>query len=249
MSDHLSASPAPPKTQSVAREACTLVRRGLKATLATLDRETGAPYASLVTVATDAAGAPTLLISRLARHTQNLLADPRSSILFDGTDAAGDPLAGGRVTVIGHSSQTSDPGIRRRFLARHPEAEGYADFPDFSFWRLEPETAHFIGGFGRIFTLPGAEILTDVTGAEDLIEAELGILAHMAEDHADATELYATRLLGGRPGPWRMVGCDPEGCDLVLEGETLRLDFPNAVRTPGDVRKAMVELATRARAG
>lgn len=232
----------------MAREARALVRRGLKAALATLDRETGAPYASLVTVATDAAGAPTLLISRLARHTQNLLADPRSSILFDGTDAAGDPLAGGRVTVVGRSAQTADAGVRRRFLARHPEAEGYADFPDFSFWRLEPESAHFIGGFGRIHTLPGADLMTSVEGADGLIEAEPGILAHMAEDHADATELYATRLLGGRPGPWRIVGCDPEGCDLVLGGDTLRLDFPQTVRTPGDVRKAMVELVTLARA-
>ena len=30
--------------------------------------------------------------------------------------------------------------------------------------------------------------------------------------------LYATALKDAGPGPWRMVGIDPEGCDLMLRG-------------------------------
>ena len=60
-----------------------LIRTALKASLATLDRATGHPYASLILVATEPDGAPVFLISRLALHTRNLEKDPRASLLID----------------------------------------------------------------------------------------------------------------------------------------------------------------------
>lgn len=101
-------------------EAKRLIRRGLKASLATIDRETGYPYASLITVATSPEGAPVFLISKFAKHTGNLLADPRASVLYDGTDGLGDPLQGGRVSLWGEAHPDDDPRVRSRFLARHP---------------------------------------------------------------------------------------------------------------------------------
>ena len=62
---------------------------------------------------------------------------------------------------------------------------------------------------------PG-ELLFRSTAPSALVEAEPGIVEHMNEDHADALELYATALAGARPGPWRMVGIDPEGFDSCL---------------------------------
>ena len=62
------------------------------------------------------------------------------------------------------------------------------------FWTLKVEGAHYIGGFGRIFDLAPSDLLVPLEGAEDLIEAEPGIVEHMNEDHADAIELYATAL-------------------------------------------------------
>ena len=44
---------------------------------------------------------PVFLLSRLALHTRNLIADPRVSLLVDATDSVGDPVAGGRVTFFG----------------------------------------------------------------------------------------------------------------------------------------------------
>lgn len=225
-----------------------LVRSRRKAALATLDKSSGHPHASLVTVATEPDGAPLLLISRLAVHTQNLLADARASLLFDGTDLNGDPLAGGRVTVIGQARPTDSPTARRRFLARHPEAAGYAEFPDFSFYRLEVERAHYIGGFGRIVTLPAAEIVVDTADAAELVAAEEGIVGHMNEDHADAVQLYATHLGQARAGVWRMTGIDPEGADLVeAGGEACRILFGSVIRSPGEARKELVRLVYVAR--
>lgn len=230
-----------------------LVRSALKAALATLDAGSGHPYASLVTVATTAAGEPVILISRLALHTQNLTRDPRASLLLDGSGRDGDPLAGGRVSVIGRAVQIGGDEVapvRQRFLARHPAAEVYADFADFAFWRLDVERAHFVGGFGRIVSLAREDLLmTDVASSSALIGAEADIIGHMNADHADAIELYATRLLGAQPGPWRMTGIDPLGVDLVLAGEGLRLDFDHPIRTPSEARTLLSALARAARDG
>jgi heme iron utilization protein len=237
-----------PAKPEIAADARTLIRQAFKGTLASLDTPSGAPYASLITLATDAGGAPLFLISTLARHTRNLVEDPRASILIDGTDAAADPLQGARVTLSGIAEKVHGEAQRRRFLARHPEAELYADFPDFSFWRLALEGAHYIGGFGRIVDLAASDLLVSLDGAEALLEAEPGIVEHMNDDHADAIALYALAFAGGDPGPWRMTGIDPDGCDIALGPDGRRISFANRVLTPGDARKELVRLAEEARA-
>jgi putative heme iron utilization protein len=239
------ARPAAP--EDPARASRRLVRTALKGALATLDRETGHPYASLILLATEPAGAPVFLISRLALHTRNLEQDARASILIDGTDGLGDPLTGGRLTVTGVARPSTSAGALRRFLARHPSAEGYARFADFSVYELAIAGGHYIGGFGRIVDLPAAALITDIADAGALVEAEPDIVAHMNADHADAVTLYATVLAGGPPGAWRMAGVDPEGADLLHCTSAARIDFPERVRTPGEARKALVSLVQHAR--
>ena len=237
-----------PNKSEIAADARTLTRRAFKASLGSLDTPSGAPYASLITVATDLAGAPILLISTLARHTRNLANDPRAAILIDGSGDLADPLQGARLTLSGRAQKVNDEAVKRRFLARLPEAAFYVDFPDFAFWRLAMEGAHYIGGFGRIVDLAPADLLVPLDGAGTLAEAEAGILAHMNADHADAIELYALAFTGGDPGPWRMTGIDPEGCDIALGTDARRVVFAHKVLTPGDARKELVRLAEEARA-
>src|SRR5262245_60213733 len=134
-------SPEMPSREEVARDARSLVRRAFKGSLATISAKNGYPYASLVTLATDASGAPTLLISSLARHTANLAKDPRASIMIEETEGLADPLQGARVTLYGVVERTKDEAVRRRFLARHPKAF-YAEFSDFGIVRLVVEGAH-----------------------------------------------------------------------------------------------------------
>ena len=237
-----------PGKSEIAADARTLIRRAFKGSLASLDSPSGAPYASLITLATDPGGAPIFLISTLARHTRNLLEDARASILIDGTDAAADPLQGARLTLSGTAEKVNGETVKARFLARHPEAALYADFPDFSFWRLAVEGAHYIGGFGRIVDLAATDLLVSLEGADALLEAEPGIVAHMNEDHADAIALYALAFTGGDPGPWRMTGIDPQGCDIALGADGRRIPFATRILTPGDARKELVRLAEEARA-
>jgi putative heme iron utilization protein len=140
--------------------------RGIRAgALATIDRAGGFPFASLVTVATDHDGSPLLLMSKLSAHTQNLEQDPRASILL-AQRGKGDPLAHPRLTVIGRASRSTDDHVRRRFLARHPKAQLYAGFGDFSFWRLEIAAAHLNGGFARAMDLTAGQVRTNAPKAE-----------------------------------------------------------------------------------
>jgi putative heme iron utilization protein len=239
-------SPDMPSKIEAAASARGLLRRAFKGSLATIDRGNGYPYASLITVGTDPSGAPTMLISNLARHTANLAKDPRASIMVDETGALADPLQGARVSVWGHAEKDAGERVRRRFLARHPEAAFYADFPDFAFWRLAVGGAHYIGGFGRIFDLSPDDLLVQTESAKRLIEAEADIVEHMNNHHADAVELYA-RAVGASAGAWRMTGIDSEGCDIVVDGLARRILFAVPVRTPAEARKELVRLAAEAR--
>ncbi len=156
---------------SPAADARRMLRCAGRAALATLDRETGHPYASLALVASQPDGAPVLLLSRLALHTQNIAADPRASLLIEATRRGGDPLAAGRVSLVGQIRPATGGTAARRFLAAHPSAAGYAGFADFGFFVLHLERAHYVGGFGRISSLAGADLLLDVSGAGALIAA------------------------------------------------------------------------------
>ena len=223
-------------------EARRLLRRARTATLASLNRDGGIPYASLANVATDVDGRPVILISRLAWHTQNLLADARASLLAAEPPESGDALTGARLTVMGCFRQCGESRLRRRYLARHPEAVMYADFSDFAFWRLEPEIVHAVAGFGRIETLPAAEVFPP---ADELEAVEESAIAHMNEDHADAARHYAMKLLRAEDGDWKVAGVDCDGVDLLLKERSMRLEFEAPVFTGVALRKTFADLSTR----
>lgn len=225
-----------------------LLREARSGALATLMTGSGDPYCSLVNVATAADGAPVFLLSRLAVHTRNVLADARVSLMVD-ERKPGDPLQGARIMLTGHTETTEDPVVRSRYLARQPEAELFVGFKDFAIFRMRLKAAHLVAGFGRIVDLAPEQLLTDVSGAAPVLDAEAEIVAHLNEDHGATLELYATRLLGADPGAWRCVGCDPEGLELQLERTALRLPFPHPVTSPGVLRAVLKQLADRARAG
>lgn len=235
-----------PNTSQFAAQARAHMRGARTAVLSTILDGNGSPYGSLVLGATCPDGAPILLLSRLAVHTGNLLRDPRASLLYDATGALEDPLTGARLSLVGAIRPVAVDSAalcRSRFLARHPSAAAYADFADFSFYRLQPDRAHLVAGFGQISWIEGADLLLRQDQWTGIAEAETGILAHMNKDHPDSIALYAEKLLGQAPGPWRMAGCDPEGCDLALAGAFVRLPFDAMACTAGQMRQELVRLS------
>lgn len=239
-------------TDDTPRAVRDLVRRLDRAALATFlpagtNGSDAWPYASLVLAAVDHDLSPILLLSDLAEHSKAIAADPRVSLLFDGTAGLDQPLTGARVSLLGRASATDDERLRRRFLARHPDAAMYASFKDFRFYRVALERAHLVAGFGKIRWLAASELLP-VPPLAALLAGEAAIVEHMNDDHADAVQLYATRLLGLSGGDWKMTGIDAEGVDLRRAGQVARLPFEAPLAAADQARQMLVALVARARA-
>lgn len=199
-----------------------LLRGATSATLATLDAGTGHPFATLVQVATTHDCTPVLLLSGLARHTRNLGADPRASLLVDGRTEMADPLTLPRATLVGTLHKTDAEAAKRRFLARHAGAEVYAAFADFSFWTLDIERAHLVAGFGRIRDVAREAIVLPDSIAAPLAAAEPQLLA----------ALEATMLPRCSSTLSRIVGLDGEGVDLFEGPRALRIEINRPCWTP-----------------
>src|SRR6266849_1407272 len=119
MPDRLPEAARPPEDFNPVAVAKDLLRVTRAGALATIDRNTGHPFSSLVNVATDADGSPLILVSRLSTHTANIEVDPRASVLLAST-GKGDPLAHPRLTVLGTFAKIDRDGpdgarVRRRF--------------------------------------------------------------------------------------------------------------------------------------
>ena len=153
--------PAPAPEPSYAERARTLVHLARSGMLSTLSRRhPGHPFGSVMPYAPDPKSAPLLLISSMAMHTQNLEADPRASLLVTESGGKEDPLAAGRVTVMGRATRVADgerPAARATYLDRHPEARQWVYFEDFAFWRLEVSDVYFVGGFGAMGWVEAAD--------------------------------------------------------------------------------------------
>jgi putative heme iron utilization protein len=240
----MTGKPPPVPAAGLGAEARRLVRRRGHAALATSLE--GRPYVSLVAVACDHDASPLLLLSDLAQHTRNLLAEPRLALLFEDALPRPDPLAGPRLSLLGAARRSGDRRAAARFAARHPASAAYAGFGDFHLYRVEIERGHLVAGFGRIHWIERAELCFGGE-AGGLAAAEAEIVAHMNADHADAIALYAERLLRLPGAGWRMTGLDPEGIDLRRGDETARLDFASPVLDAAAARHALIALADQAR--
>jgi heme oxygenase (biliverdin-IX-beta and delta-forming) len=234
-----------------AERARTLVARISTGTLCTLALEPeGYPYGSFVTVAFDN-GNPIFLISGLAEHTRNLERDPRASLLMAEGGAA-DPLANGRVTILGPCTRVErDSGsARAAFFAAHPNSRYYADFRDFAFWTLHVESVRYIGGYGRMSWINKAD--WRAAEPDPLSPSAAGIIAHMNADHADAMVLSCKALSPATEiTSASMTGVDRYGFDMsamTSQGpRPVRLAFGQPVSTPEEVRTALISMEKEAR--
>lgn len=229
----------------------TLVDGSRIASLSTLTAE-GYPYGSVVSYASDDAGAPVVLISEMAEHTVNAHGDDRASMLIVDDAGDGDPLGRARLTLVGRLAIVDDPGVLRdRYLEAHPYAAYYADFTDFGFWRLEVESCRYVGGFGHMSWVDAegyqhADIDPLRSVAHDVVD-------HMNDDHGDANMLYV-RILAGLDDATEatMVGIDRYGVTLravTSAGARLaRVPFPEPLTDPEAARPAVIELLQAARA-
>ena len=238
-----------------AERARTLAHLGHGGTLATLSRRhPGHPFASVMPYALDDTGRPLFLISAMAMHTQNLEADPRASLLVTQPGWDGDPLAAGRLTLMGDARRVPDAdaaAARDRYLARHERARYWVDFEDFGFWRLEVADLYFVGGFAAMDWVTAADYAA--ARPDPLADAAPGIVEHMNRDHGDALIEYARHFARESADEATMVAVDRLGFKLRLRsGERLssvRIAFPREVTSAAQSREMLIAMLKEARAG
>jgi heme oxygenase (biliverdin-IX-beta and delta-forming) len=246
---------APPVPEpTYAERARTLAYIGRAGTLATLSRRhPGHPFASIMPYALDGDGRPLFLISSMAMHTQNLQADSRTSLLIAQPGWTGDPLAAGRLTLMGDACRVPElqvPTARAAYLACHERARYWVDFDDFSLWRLDVADVYFVGGFAAMDWIAAVDYLA--ARPDPLADAAPGIIEHMNRDHADALMEYARHFAREAAQEVTMVAVDRLGFKLRLrQGDSLssvRIAFPSEVTTAAQSRDTLIAMLFEARA-
>lgn len=252
MTTHASpTSPQPSSEPPHEERVRTLLVSESVGTLATQSqRHPGWPFASVMPYALTGDGSPLLLISGMAIHTQNLLADPKASLLVVQSGSGADPLGSPRATLLGSVRRLDDPtSVRAIYLARHPSARYWIDFTDFSFFRLEISDVYFVGGFGVM----GWVTAGDYHDAEPdpLAGSAAQIITHMNDDHAEALRLITRHYGELEAEEASMTSIDRLGFAVrarTAEGmKGVRIPFPEPLRSAEDARRVLVEMTRTAR--
>lgn len=253
MTRHASSSqPGDAPEPSYAERLRTLVDRERVGTLATNStRDPGFPFASVMPYALSPDGAPVFLISSMAVHTQNLVADARASLLVMQSGGGDDPLGLPRATLLGSVRRLEEPGesLRATYLERHPSSRHWIDYSDFAFFQLDVTNVYFVGGFGVMGWVEAAEYRS--AEVDPLSSVSSGIIEHMNRDHSDALRDITRRFGGLEAEEAQMVSCDRLG--FVVRVKTAegmkgrRIAFPEEVRSSEDARRVLVSMTRQSR--
>src|ERR1700722_16285006 len=224
---------------SFAERARTLVHLTRVGSISTLSRkQPGFPFGSVMPYGLDEHGRPIFLISTMAMHTQNLKADPRSSLLVTQDEADGDPLGASRVTLVGNVLPVPEaeiPGARKVYLERQPNSKYWVDFEDFSFYRMDVVDTYYVGGFGVMSWGAASEY------------------GRSQADHKDSLLLLARKIAGFEGQEATMTAVDRLGFNLRMKTQEgmkgARIAFPREVRNSGEAPNGLGEMGRQARSG
>jgi putative heme iron utilization protein len=236
-----------------AERARTLVYLGRVGSLSTLSRkQQGFPFGSVMPYGLDDHANPVFLISTMAMHTQNVQADPRSSLLVTQANTIGDPLGASRVTLLGNilpvpASEVAE--ARKLYLARYANSKYWVDFDDFSFYRMDVVDVYYVGGFGVMGWVAASEYY----GAQPdpLADTATDIIQHMNSDHGDALVLLARVFAGTESEEVTMSSVDRLGFHVRLKTQDgtrgARIAFLREVSSPTQAREVLIEMVRQAR--
>ena len=202
----------------------------------------------------DDQGQPVFLISTMAMHTQNLLGDPRASLLVTPAESRNDPLGAARVTLMGLVTKVPKEEVaevRARYLERHANASYWVDFQDFGFFRMALTDIDFVGGFGSM----GWVMPDNYAGAavDPLVDEAANLIREINTEQAE-TLLLLARVFGNVEAQQATVtALDRLGFHLRITTPDRmqggRVAFPNPVRNASEVRAGLAGMAAQANAG
>ena len=233
----------------LAREARQFLRSTRHGVLSTHSNKfAGYPFGSVTPFVLDHSCQAIILISSIAEHTKNIIANPKVSLLVfaEGVDLQ----ANARLTLIGEAAKIElDADLRLRYLRYFPEAAGYFDTHDFEFYRINIHQARYIAGFGKMGWASGAEMIT----ADNAIAAlENGMIDHMNADHMDSMIAYCRHFYRVNADAARLIGIDSDGFDVLAtvnaQTQTFRFNFEQPINDAQTARAAFVAMSKATRA-
>ncbi len=240
---------------SHAERARTLVHLERTGGLSTLSRkQPGWPFGSVMPYGLDDQGRPIFLISTMAMHTQNLLGDPRASLLITPPESKNDPLGAARVTLMGSVTKVPTeelPQVRELYLARHANAAYWVDFNDFGFFRMALADIYFVGGFGSMGWVAPADYAA--ASVDPLADVASDLIREINSEQVETLLLFA-RVFGNLDAQQAsMTTVDRLGFHLRVKTPDRmqggRVAFTNPVRNVAEVRAGLADLVTQAKAG
>jgi len=242
-----------PPEPTYAERARTLMHMAPIATLCTSSQKHPHwPFGSLVAYGLDDKGNPSFLISTMAMHTKNIVADPRASVFVMQPGGEHDPLGAARVTVMGKIARVPkerDASIRAHYLSRHPQASYWANFKDFSFYLMDTIDVYYVGGFGSMGWVSADEYAA--AKVDPLAETGSELIDYLNTHHQDA--LLSLARTSGHPDANEalLTAIDRLGFHLRLKIKDrftgIRLAFPEELKGPGDARPVFVNMVQHAR--
>jgi hypothetical protein len=202
----------------------------------------------------DDQGQPVFLISTMAMHTQNLLSDPRASLLVTPPQSRSDPLGAARVTLMGTVTKVPKEEaieVRELYLARHTDASYWVDFQDFGFFRMALADVYFVGGFGSMGWVMPEDY---ARAAVDPLADEASSLIQEFNTEQAATLLLLARVFGNVEAQQATVtALDRLGFHLRITTpgrmQGGRVAFTKPVRNASEARAGLASLAVQANAG
>jgi putative heme iron utilization protein len=232
------------QTEQAALQARTLFSARCNGVLSTHSTDLpGYPFGSITPYCLNQDGQAVILISTIAQHTRNIIADNKVSLIaFD--EQADDSQAAGRVTYIADAIAMDDDAMAERYYRFYPNSRNFHKTHDFNFYTLELVRARYIGGFGNIYWIEKADFLKTNPFS---FEEETGMVEHMNTDHQEAMNHYCDlfELAYDADNLPKLAGVDSEGFHLRVAGRLSRIQFDSPVSNTLEARQALVELARR----
>ena len=234
-------------SQPEQRAAKRLLRLSRSLILAPLDSASGQPVLKQQVAATDSDGSLLLFLHAQSEQHGLLAAAGRCNVLLV---AAGSAVERAQLAIEARARVLADDEAARasiRWQACHPGQEAVLADANRVLWSLRPMRSTFYDDAGMIHILEPGALLTACADWTAWHEREAGAVAHMNEDHLDATALYAHVLCEAPHGEWLITGLDPDGIDMRCGGQPLRYCYEQPLENAEGLRPRLVALVKEAR--
>ena len=239
---------------SLATEARQFLRNTQQAILSTISTKfSGYPFGSVTPFILGHDGHPVILISNIAEHTKNIIANPKVSLFV--FEKGADLQANARLTLIGEAENLgkNDMDLMARYSRYFPDSIGYFAMHDFSFYRINIAQARYIAGFGKMGWLAADELI-DINGtgqSSTIAQLETGMIEHMNQDHTDSLVMYCQHFYDVTLKVVNLIGIDSDGFDIGAviadESKILRFNFESPIFDANSARMAFVALSKACR--